>query len=446
MALRDPGGPLARHRVALLWALALALWASAAASAGARPYALAAVGAQRPADFGRDFVAAEAWLADGRVYEPAPDLARRHHAVLGVTRGGVAGPFYAHTPAAALVLAPLVPLGFPAAALVWLGLSIGLVIVLATVLSEVLADGRSAHVALVTGAVAFVALWPPVLYNLEKGQWSLMLATLIALGWRGLATGRPGWAGSSIGLAGTLKLAPAVIFPYLLLRRPRAALAFAATVGALAVGSVMVVGAEPWRAFLREVPANVAFWEDRLENAVSIPSLITRLFVAGLGGLAQPLFDAPVVGRWLAGLVTATLVTIALFLTWRVPAQARAPLEGAVFALWCVLGALINPLGWLHSSILLLLPAALVLRAATDPLLPLRRSARLGSAVAVVLAVALLSLPKETLRHLAGPIPVSPGHALAVLALPCYGAIALFAAAALVVQGATPHRAGTGGT
>jgi hypothetical protein len=76
-ALGKAGGPLARHRVALLGVLALALWGLAAASAGIRPYALAVVGAQLPADFGRDFVAAEARLADGRVYEPAPDLAER---------------------------------------------------------------------------------------------------------------------------------------------------------------------------------------------------------------------------------------------------------------------------------------------------------------------------------------------------------------------------------
>jgi hypothetical protein len=48
--------------------------------------------------------------------------------VLGLTRGGIAAPFYAHTPAAALLVAPLVPLGFRAAALVSLALSTGLIV------------------------------------------------------------------------------------------------------------------------------------------------------------------------------------------------------------------------------------------------------------------------------------------------------------------------------
>jgi hypothetical protein len=31
-------------------------------------------------------------LANGRVYDPAPDLARQQHALLGLTEGGIAGP------------------------------------------------------------------------------------------------------------------------------------------------------------------------------------------------------------------------------------------------------------------------------------------------------------------------------------------------------------------
>src|SRR5262249_8913435 len=154
----------------------------------------------------------------------------------------------------------------------------------------------------------------------EKGQWSLMLATLMALGWRALATGRPGWSGVSIGLACTIKLAPATLLPYLAVRRPRAAAAFAATVGALAIASVVSVGVEPWLAFLRQAPANVEFWEDRLENLVSVTSLTTRLFVAGRH--AEPLFDLPLTGRLLTVLVSVVLVGAALLLTWRTPARA----------------------------------------------------------------------------------------------------------------------------
>jgi hypothetical protein len=433
----DPGqaGPDARRRSALFWILALALWGLAAGSAGVWPYALAGVGARLPADFGRDFVAASVALDGGRVYDPAPDLARRHHALLGLAEGGIAGPFYAHTPAAALMVTPLAPLGFRAAALAWLALSIGLAAVLGKVLADVLAEDGRAPIAVSALAFLFVLLWPPVLYNLEKGQWSLLLAALMALGWRALVAERPGWAGASIGLACTLKLAPAAVFPYLWRRRPRAALAFVVTIGALVAGSVAAVGLEPWLAFLRLAPANVAFWEDRLENAVSVTSLTSRLFVPGRH--AEPLFDLPMTGRLVAGLVTAVLVGAALLLTWRLPAPARRPLEGAAFALWCVLGVLLNPLGWLHSSILLLLPAALVLRALGDPRLPLSGAARLGAELLVVLAVAALSLPKETLVHLAGARPVTPGRVLAVLGLPCYGALALFGAAALAVHRGT---------
>jgi uncharacterized membrane protein len=438
------GTPATRRRGLLFWILALTLWGAAAASAGRLPYLFAEVGARLPADFGRDFVAASVQLANGRVYDPAPDLARQQHALLGLTEGGIAGPFYAHTPAAALVVMPLVPLGFPIAALVWLVLSLGVAGVLAMVLADVLVESRDGRAGVTAIAFVLVLLWPPVLYNIEKGQWSLMLAALMALSWRALAAGRPGQAGAWIGLASMFKLAPAAVFPYFLRRRPRAAAALVVTVGVLAIGSVAVVGVEPWWAFLRQARPNITFWEDRLENVVSVTSLTTRLFAPGRH--ATPLFDVPMTAQLLAGLITIGLVGAALVLTWRMPARPPPALEGALFALWSILGVLLNPLGWLHTSILLLLPAALVLRTATDPVVPLGNGIRVGSRVAVVLAVALLSLPKETLQDLAGSPPVSPGRVLAVLALPCYAALLLFGTAAFVVHRGAPEGSATNRT
>jgi hypothetical protein len=420
-----------RHRGLLFWLLTLALWAAAATSAGRLPYLFANAGARLPADFGRDFVAASVRLAHGRVYDPAPDLARQQHALLGLTEGGVAGPFYAHTPAAALVVMPLVPLGFRIAALVWFVLTLGLAAVLAMVLADVLAEKPNRRAALTAVAFVLLLLWPPVLYNIEKGQWSLMFAALMALCWRALASDRPGRAGAWIGLASMFKLSPAAVLPYFLLRRPRAALALVVTAGALALGSVAVIGVEPWRAFFRQAPANIAFWEDRLENLVSVTSLTTRLLAEGRH--ATPLFDVPMTARLLSGVITVVLVGVALVLTWRVPTDASSAVEGALFALWSILGVLLNPLGWLHTSILLLLPAALVLGATTNPAVTLAPRARRGSQVVVVLAVALLSLPKETLQHLAGSTPVSVGRVIAVLGLPCYAALALYATAALLL-------------
>jgi hypothetical protein len=435
--MEDP----ARRRPALLfWIAALVVWGLAAGSAGLYPYALAAFGAGLPADFGRDFIAASVRLDHGRVYDPAPDLARQQHALLGLREGGIAGPFYAHTPAAALVVMPLVPLGFRTAARAWFVLSIALAAVLARVLADVLAESRGGRAALTAVIFLLVLLWPPVLYNLEKGQWSLMLAALMALSWRALAAGRPTWAGAWIGLASMFKLAPAAVFPYFVLRRPRAAVALVVTIGVLAIGSVAVIGVDPWRAFLHQAPANITFWEDRLENDVSVTALATRLFSAGRH--AEPLADVPMTARLLAGLITVGLIGAALVPTWRLPARTSPTLEGALFALWSILGALLNPLAWLHTSIPLLLPAALVLRAATDPELPLRSGIRMGCRVAIVLAIALLSLPRETLMVLAGSAPVSPGRVLAVLALPCYGALALFGAAAVVARNGVPGRAG----
>src|SRR5262249_21033523 len=98
LADRFMESPATRHHEWVFWGLALVLWGMASASAGTRPYALAVVGARLPADFGRDFVASSTRLANGTVYDPREDLARWHHALLGLTEGGIASPFYAHTP------------------------------------------------------------------------------------------------------------------------------------------------------------------------------------------------------------------------------------------------------------------------------------------------------------------------------------------------------------
>ena len=199
----DPRRPRWPHPVWL--ALFVLAAAAAALSAGREPLDRALVGLVRPADFARDFVAAEDWIAGNPVYGEWPGRLERHAALLGID-SRIRGPFFAHPPTALLLVAPLVPLGFRAAALVWAGLSISLLAILVGVLADALPIRRPTLAA----GLLLVALvsWPPVLYNLEKGQWSIALATLIALTWRDLGHGRERRAGVCLGIASLVKLTP----------------------------------------------------------------------------------------------------------------------------------------------------------------------------------------------------------------------------------------------
>ena len=78
--------------------------------------------------------------------------------------------------------------GFETAALIWFGVSVGLLFLIAALLAEILHDTLHHRFRVTFGrltAVVFVFLlcWPPALYNLEKGQWSILLTALVCLGW-----------------------------------------------------------------------------------------------------------------------------------------------------------------------------------------------------------------------------------------------------------------------
>jgi hypothetical protein len=135
----------------------------------------------------------------------------------------------------------------------------------------------------------------------------------------------------------------------------------------------------------------------------------------------------------------AALACVALWLTRTQPQHApdHAPdraNDGCVFALWNVLMVLANPLGWAHYAILLLLPMALVLKAADRADAAPARRMRLLTAVAFLTC----TIPKETLYRLAGAGPVAPGRGL-FLSIPLAGALLLFAAAALGLLTRSPR-------
>ena len=381
------------------WLLAVCV-AAAAFSSGPR-YLVQVALSGRATDFTRDYVAA-AWLAQGR---PLRELdgatgnaeARR----LGAEPVLIpCGPFHLHPPPASLPVRALVPLGFRGAALAWMILSVLAVALLARLLVALAWPAPRAPPAHAV-IVAFLALvlWPPTVMNLAFGQWSAFLATLVVAGWYLLERGRPRSAAAALGAAVTLKSTPAVLLGYLALRRPRA------LAGALAWIAVSVLvawplagGLDAWRVFLRDGRPDVVCWEAYVDNTVSITGVLARLFVGGR--YIEAPFHAPAVAHVAGPLLALGLVGVATALTWRrARARTTAPpdavREGPLFAMWGALVALLNPLAWTHNALFLLLPAVLVARATRQ------RATRIALGVALV----ALSVPRETLFTLAGPLP-----------------------------------------
>jgi uncharacterized membrane protein len=400
---RDP----ARLDVRLV--LALAFLAAAWASAGAAPVRDAVTGAPRPVDFARDYVAAHARVHDGRGAAPQGEAGNVHAAAVGAPHVVLlGGPYFIHPPPAVFAVIPFVPLGFDGAAWAWLALSVLALGVLAVFLAEAAAPADE-HAATRAAVVALVLLaWPPVLHNLAKGQWSILLAALIAAGWGALGRGRPRAAGVCLGLAASLKATPLLLLGYVVLRQRRAALAMAATLAAAALLSVAANGWAPWRAWFADAPGNVAAWQTWTANTVSLGGALARLFAGG--PYARALVALPALARALTVGLSLALVAGLALVTHRAPAT--APVERALFAAWTSLVVVLNPLAWTHTAVLALLPLALLARA--------------PSTAIPVAALVTLTIPRETLAAFAGPTPVGPRAGL-VLSLHAAAVLALFA-------------------
>jgi alpha-1,2-mannosyltransferase len=387
------------------WAVALALLAAAWCSAGTRPLMEAVREAHRPADFTRDFVGAHALVHGGPAALAAleGDAANDYAQALGAPRLALyTGPYYGHPPAAMLLVVPLVPLGYRSAALVWLLASLAALAWLAWLLAETLGASKRLGWWPRVGLFLLLLVWPPVLHNLAKGQWSMFLAALLAAGWRALEGGRHRQAGAWIGTAASLKLTPLLLLGYLGLRYRRAAVAMAATMAVLTIAGMST--GDTGLHFAANVQRNTDTWQTWTANTASLNGFVARLFAGG--PWARPLWHAPLLARALTLALGVSLVLCALRLTRRSDTH-----DGLLYGAWCALTILLNPLAWSHTLVIALVPLAELIR----------RRVRPGAVLAIAV---ILTIPRHTLARVAALDPGAPAmapivslHALAVLAL-----------------------------
>ena len=168
------------HRRTRGWFIATALLTlCVSCSSGGTPWLHAVAGAFHPPDLAQDVAAGQAIIAGFDPY--AVNFAAWHARVMGVPpEQGY--PYLPHPPFALLVTLPFAYASFISAAAVWFAISIALLGALAFLLAEIAADAVGADRRPTTSTVltffGLLLAWPPVLYNLEKGQFSILLAVL----------------------------------------------------------------------------------------------------------------------------------------------------------------------------------------------------------------------------------------------------------------------------
>jgi hypothetical protein len=416
------------------WVAATAvLMLLAAFSAGIVPWLDAIGGAFKPPDFAQDIAAARVLAVHGDPY--AADFAVLHGEVLGAAPG-VGYPYLPHPPFAIVLSWPFAGLTFGVAALCWFAGSLACAFVLAIVLSGFAFNEKDFGLPRLSQALAaFGALlmWPPVLYNLEKGQFSILIAMLIALGWVWLSRHDSRIGGICIGVATALKLFPALLGIYLLFRRTRAATWFVIAGATVTTLPLLWIG---WRGipeFIAQTAGNLSYWQTWPAVTYSLRGLAARLLIGSKW--SQAVTHAPDAAS--ASVVLASVVLVAIAVRTTLRHGKRPDSDGLLFAVWSVLLLPLNPLAMGHNGVLLALPMVLIGRSlVADPRAWLKA---LWSAGCV-----LVSIPRQAIFE-AASLPVSPWRSLAIVALPLWGTMLLFATGIAIANRNAVARQSNGG-
>jgi hypothetical protein len=308
------------------------------------------------------------------------------------------------------------------AAAVWFALSLALLFLLAlTLRTAVELTAARGQRSVWLWFLALLA-WPPTLYNLEKGQVSILLALLLALAWLAFRKGQPTATGVLIGLAAAIKVFPVLLGGWLLLRCRRA-LPWAIAAGALAtLFPLTLIGWDGLAGYVQHSQANLQYWETWPSVTYSVHGALARLFVNGQWTTAWT--DAPVVADTVGAIIAAGLVAIALGAS---RLRGRRDDDSTVFSAWVTLLVILNPLSMGHNGVLLAMPVVLTAKA-------LMADSRMWLKTTWVVAVALISIPRQTLLGAVSQ-PVDPMSSVGIIALPMWGALMLFATAVACVYG-----------
>jgi alpha-1,2-mannosyltransferase len=208
--------------------------------------------------------------------------------------------------------------GFPAFRLLWFVLN-GIVVAFAMVRLARALPPPAARRALLLAPLVWISL--PTLSALQKGNVQLMIVALAMLAMLLFERRRFAAGGVLLAFATVSKLFPGLLLVYLIVRRQWRAVAWTAAMGALLVLlSLAVVGVRQYVAFADHLPGLMggeAFPAFRNPSAVainfSIPGLVFKLKVLGLGGLS---FGASKIIGWLYTLVVLVVVVMVSRRPW----------------------------------------------------------------------------------------------------------------------------------
>lgn len=252
-----------------------------------------------------------------------------------------------HPPVSLLVMAPFTWLPVAPAGLLW-DLA-GLLMVTLSLALIARALRITLHPVGLAVALGLLIFWPPLLDTLLEAQMSPALLLLLTLTWLWRRAKEPELAGAALGVAAAIRLFPALVGVYFLLRRDWRTL-YGMVTAFLAVSALalLLIGPGGYRAFVGDaLPGASRSWGDSPHNV-------------SLWGLADHIAPHTAAGG-LGFLLVAAYLAFVITRTWRRRGQGAREDE-ATLLLYYPAMLLVSPLGWQYYFLLLLGPTALIAR------------------------------------------------------------------------------------
>src|SRR5947209_12638241 len=319
--------------------------------------------------------------AGGRAYQGAahyyhvPTL-RKGEADLGIEAN-------VYPPTTTVLYAPLTLFPYVAARIVFFLISLAVAAAASVLLfwDRARPERRTLLTISLLAAACFFPLW----YTLYEGQVNCLLWVLAVGGLALLRKDRPVAGGAAIGVAALIKLFPAVLLVFLLVKRELRA--FAAAVGAAAVAvavALPVTGTRLWSTYLNDVLPHQASGGANYRNQ-GFEGFFDRLLTRN-GIVAS--FGAH--GTLATTLTIACGVALVAAAAWiaRRPAPRRSDRYALEYALFLAVAVVCAPKSWEHYAVLLLPGFALAFVALFGPG---RRVRPLSLATAVALSVSCVA-------------------------------------------------------
>jgi hypothetical protein len=165
--------------------------------------------------------------------------------------------FYVYPPLLAMAFLPLTALSIQTAAQLWFFFNLALFGIALALICQSLELSRFTRMLPLLWVLAF--LFPPVLFNLHKGQVNIVVLLLLALTYWLCRRGLDAAAGVALGVAVMIKVIPVILLLYFVWKRKSPLiLAAIATIIVIGVLGLLIVGVGPHATYLIDVIPSLA--------------------------------------------------------------------------------------------------------------------------------------------------------------------------------------------